>query len=445
MTGPEPAMLVARDAAAFLHQRGSTPVARAVVAAEGPWLTDGDGHRVLDGHGNGCHHIGYRHPRLVDALTRQLATLPFAPRRFTNAPAVALAERLAGLWPYGPARVLFAPSGSDAIEIALKLAYVATGRQGSIAFAGAWHGAGLGALSVGGRFAEAAPMPRLSGCRHVPAYWPADGLSDADAAARVSYQALVAAFASAPPPAALLAEPVHSAPGLPPPWFWPAVARLARDHGSLLIFDEIPTGLGKTGRWFASQHFDVTPDITVLGKALGGAVMPLAAVIAREDLDRAGHLAIGHVTHEKNPMLATAGLATLDVLADGDLVARAAELGARLAAGLDRLAAAGGALRGARVAGLLAALWLRADQDPLAVERRCYALGLNLTADRAGRLSLSLPLIVTASDIDRVVAVLAQALPAVEPVALPVMEPVALPVMEPVALPVMEPVARPGD
>jgi ornithine--oxo-acid transaminase len=144
-------------------------------------------------------------------------------------------------------------------------------------------------------------------------------------------------------------------------------------------------------------------------------------------------------------MLATAGLATLDVLADGDLVARAAELGARLAAGLDRLAAAGGALRGARVAGLLAALWLRADQDPLAVERRCYALGLNLTADRAGRLSLSLPLIVTASDIDRVVAVLAQALPAVEPVALPVMEPEALPVMEPVARPVMEPVARPGD
>ena len=68
-------------------------MARAVVAAEGLWLTDGDGHRVLDGHGNGCHHIGYRHPRLVDALTRQLATLPFAPRRFTNAPAVALAER----------------------------------------------------------------------------------------------------------------------------------------------------------------------------------------------------------------------------------------------------------------------------------------------------------------------------------------------------------------
>ncbi|MFD0391760.1 hypothetical protein ACFQ4K_34240 [Tistrella bauzanensis] len=96
------------------------------------------------------------------------------------------------------------------------------------------------------------------------------------------------------------------------------------------------------------------------------------------------------------------------------------------------------------MAGLLAALWLRPDQDPLAVERRCYALGLNLTVDRAGRLSLSLPLIVTASDIDRVVAVLAQALPAAEPVALPAVEPVALPAVEPVALPAVEPVALPA-
>ncbi len=403
------ATLVERDAAVFLSQRGSSPVVRAAVGCDGPYLIDADGRRILDFHGNGAHHLGYRHPVVLDAVRRQIDTLPFAPRRFTNPAAVALAERLAGLWPYGPARVLLAPTGTDAIEIALKLAYVATGRRGTLAFDGAWHGAGLGALSVGGRARERVAMPRLEGCRHLPAFWPdpAAGRPDREMAARQALEALERALEE-DPPAALVGEPVHSTPGVPPDWFWPAAGELCRRHGTLLILDEIPTGLGKTGRLFASEGVGAIPDITVFGKALGGAVVPLAAVIARAGLDRAADIAIGHITHEKNPVLSAVGLAVLDVIEAEGLVARSRANGARLARGLATLGDADGVAR-FEVAGSLAVVQVCRGVDALAVEAEAYRRGLNLTADRSGRLSLSMPLILDAETVDRAVAILGEA------------------------------------
>ena len=402
--------LAARDAAVFLSQRGSSPVTRTAVGCDGPYLIDADGRRILDLHGNGAHHLGYRHPAVLDAVRRQIDTLPFAPRRFTNPAAVALAERLAGLWPYGASRVLLAPTGTDAIEIALKLAYVATGRRGTLAFDGAWHGAGLGALSVGGRAHERAAMPRLEGCRHLPAFWadPAPRGPDRETAARRAIGALERALAE-DPPAALVGEPVHSTPGLPPDWFWPAAGELCRRHGTLLILDEIPTGLGKTGRLFASETVGAVPDITVLGKALGGAVVPLAAVIARAELDLAGGIAIGHITHEKNPLLSAVGLAVLDVIQADGLVARSRANGERLARGLAALGDADG-VAGSEVVGSLAAVRVGPGVDALAVEAEAYRRGLNLTADRAGRVSLSMPLILDADTVDRVAGLLGEAI-----------------------------------
>jgi len=402
--------LVGRDAAVFLSQRGSSPVRRAVVGCDGPYLIDADGGRILDFHGNGSHHLGYGHPAVLAALRRQLDVQPFSPRRFTNEAAVALAERLVALWPYGPARVLLAPSGTDAIEIALKLAYVATGRRGTLAFEGAWHGAGLGALSVGGRERERAGMPLLEGCRHLPAFWadPTAGRPCPEAAARVALEALERALA-VEAPAALVAEPVHSRPGVAADWFWTEVEARCRRAGTLLVFDEIPTGLGKTGHLFASQRHAVTPDVTVLGKALGGAVLPLAAVIARADLDRAGELAIGHITHEKNPVLAAVGLAVLEVIVGGGLVERSRRNGEILAARLSDLRDQG-LLSGFEVAGSLAALRVGTGIDPLATEAEAYRRGLNLTADASGRVTLSMPLILDQPQLDAAALALAEAL-----------------------------------
>jgi len=149
--GPRSRALTDRDEAVFLRQSLSTPCLSAVVRAEGTWIEDADGRRYMDFHGNGVHHIGHAHPRLVAALKRQLDDLTFAPRRYTCEAAIELAERLTTRGPLGAgSRVLFAPGGSEAIEIALKIARLATGRHKTVSFWDAFHGAGFGAASVGG-------------------------------------------------------------------------------------------------------------------------------------------------------------------------------------------------------------------------------------------------------------------------------------------------------
>lgn len=161
--------LIARDAAGFLHQSASTPCMNAVARAEGAYLWDVAGRRYLDFHGNNVHHIGYGHPRVKAAICAQLDALPFAPRRFACAPATELAERLGALSPGPQSKVLFATGGSDAVEIALKLARAATGRFKTISFWDAFHGAGFGGASIGGEamFRSGLAGPLLPGAEHV--------------------------------------------------------------------------------------------------------------------------------------------------------------------------------------------------------------------------------------------------------------------------------------
>ena len=142
--------LLARDSSAFLHQSLSSPCLTAIAKAEGIWIEDTMGRRYMDFHGNSVHHIGYGHPRLKEAIKSQLDELCFAPRRFTCEPAVELAETLGRLAPGDLGKVLFTTGGSDAIEVALRLARAATGRFKTLSFWDAFHGAGFGASSVGG-------------------------------------------------------------------------------------------------------------------------------------------------------------------------------------------------------------------------------------------------------------------------------------------------------
>jgi 4-aminobutyrate aminotransferase len=121
---------------------------------------------------------------------------------------------------------------------------------------------------------------------------------------------------------------MRAVPHIPPPGFWRRVRNACDRHGTLLIFDEIPTGLGKTGKMFASQHDGVVPDIMVLGKALGGGIVPIAAVIARPELDVGAAYAFGHYTHEKNPVTARAALTTIEIIEEESLIDNAARIGA---------------------------------------------------------------------------------------------------------------------
>ncbi|TCR70474.1 aminotransferase class III-fold pyridoxal phosphate-dependent enzyme [Bosea sp. BK604] len=393
--------LVSRDAAAFFHQDGSSPCLSALRAVEGIWLEDVDGRRFIDLHGNTAHHVGHRHPEIVTALKRQLDTLPFSPRRYTNEPAVALAEKLLARWPGAPAKLLFATGGSDAIEIALKLARVATGRHETISLEGSYHGHGFGSFGL----SKAIPDPRLGpflpGRRHVSPYWAPDG-------ARRMLAEMREAFAQSQTGiAAVMAEPIRSNCHLPPEGLWSEVRGLCDRHGALLIFDEIPSGLGKTGRFFAFEHVGAVPDAVVLGKALGGGVLPIAAVIADARLDIAPELNLGHYTHEKNPLTTLAALTTLEIIERDRLVERAAELEQRIRARISELAGTAPAIRGVRGAGLLLAI----EFDPAAcgaapgpgfaaeLVGACMAAGLSTTSKGDASIGFSLPMTVSDAEL----------------------------------------------
>lgn len=391
--------LVARDAAAFFHQRGSSPCLAALRAVGGCWIEDVDGHRMLDFHGNTVHHIGHAHPRLIAALQAQLQELAFCPRRHTNAPAVELAEALLARWPGPRARVLFATGGSDAMEIALKLARVATGRHESISLEGSYHGDGLGALGLGSARHDKRLGPLLPGRHHVTPYWiDADRMLDE----------VRAAFAASPSGiAAVVAEPMRSNCHVPPPGLWAAVRALCDAHGAKLIFDEIPSGLGKTGRFFAFEHFGVVPDAVVLGKSLGGGIVPIAAVIADAELNVAPELNLGHYTHEKNPLTCRAAVETLRIIDEDGLVARAEAMGVLLRARVQ--AATGLTPRGL---GLLLALPLPGDWigRAEALVARLRPLGVSCTAKGRDAIGLSPPLVIDDAQITLAVEILAQAL-----------------------------------
>jgi 4-aminobutyrate aminotransferase len=323
--------------------------------------------------------------------------------------------------------VLFAPGGSQAIEIALKLARVATGRFKTLSFWDAFHGAGFGAAGVGGEalFRSGGIGPLLPGAEHIPPFacfrcpygFPQpSGRPDPGLCRLACSRTLAYTLGRDGDFAALIAEPVRAVPYLPPPGFWPDAAAACRATGTLVIFDEIPTGLGKTGRLFASEHAGITPDILVLGKALGGGILPLAAVIARAGLDVAADLALGHYTHEKNPVLAAAALATLDVIADEGLVERADRLGRRARERLAAIARCRPAIGEVRGAGLLIGVDLvDAAGIPAVVlaERVLYgalARGLSFKLTMGTVLTLSPPLTVGEDDLDRAIDIIAASL-----------------------------------
>ncbi len=411
--------LLAADARCFLHQSVSSPCMSVIAKAEGAYIEDVQGRRYLDFHGNNVHHIGYGHPRLKAAIARQMDDLPFAPRRFACGPATELAEKLAAISPGNLSKALFTTGGSDAVEVALKVARAATGRHKTVSFWDAFHGAGFGAASVGGEqlFRSHIIGPLLTGTEHVApfaCYRCPYGYDDRDGQPQLELCKMTCAsfvryvLEKEGDVAAVIAEPARAVPYIPPPGFWAEVRKACNDHGALLIFDEIPTGLGKTGRMFACDHDDVVPDIMVMGKALGGGIMPVAAVLARPELDVAGDFAFGHYTHEKNPVSARAALTTVEIIEDEGLVDNAATVGAHALARLSDFKHTCAAVGDVRGRGFLLGLELVEDRDAktpandLAEEvfYRCLDKGLSAKITMGNTLTLTPPLILTRAQMD---------------------------------------------
>ena len=203
--------------------------------------------------------------------------------------------------------------------------------------------------------------------------------------------------------ACVVAEPARAVPYVPPPGFWQAVREACDRHGTLLVFDEIPTGLGKTGRMFACDHDGVEPDILVMGKALGGGILPIAAVITRPDLDVGGDYAFGHYTHEKNPVTARAALTTIEIIEDEGLVENARRVGDAALERLDAMKRRLPAIGDVRGRGLLLGIDLVADRDSKApagdlaeaVLYRALDAGLSFKTTMGNVLTLTPPLTVS--------------------------------------------------
>ena len=421
--------LLARDSDAFLHQSVSTPCLNGIAKAEGLWITDTAGRRYMDFHGNNVHHVGYAHPHVVAAIKAQLDALSFAPRRYACERSVELAEALGAQFRRlsGHAgRVLFTTGGSDAVEVAIKLARAATGRFKTLSFWDAFHGAGFGASSVGGEslFRGGRVGPLLPGTEHVAPFGcyrcayghPVDATGQPDLErCRLACAGMVRyVLEREGDVAAVVAEPARAVPYVPPPGYWQAVQDACRAHGTLLIFDEIPTGRGKTGRFFAAEHDGARPDIVVLGKALGGGILPIAACVARDDLNVAGPWAYGHYTHEKNPVTAAAALATLEVIERDGLVEQAARVGAHALERLHALKDRHPLIGDVRGRGLLLGLELVSDRvrkTPAgdaaeAVLYRALSRGLSFKTTMGNTLTLTPPLITTREQMDQAIDIL---------------------------------------
>ena len=422
---PATRALLDEDARLFLHQSVSSPCLAAIRRAEGIWIEDTAGRRYMDFHGNSVHHIGYGHPRLKEAIRRQMDELPFAPRRFTCEPAVDLARKLAEIAPGSLGKVLFATGGSDAIEIALKVARAATGRFKTVSFWDAFHGAGFGAASIGGEhlFRSGAIGPLLAGTEHVAPFAcyrcpyghpDIEGAPDLERCRLACASYLRYTLEREGDVAAVIAEPIRAVPFLPPPGYWKAVREACDAVGALLIFDEIPTGLGKTGRMFACEHDGVVPDILVLGKGLGGGILPIAATICRPDLDVGGDYAFGHYTHEKNPVTCRAALTTIEIIESEGLVENAARVGAHAIARLQEMKRRHGLIGDVRGRGLLLGIELvteraaktKADTQADAILYRALERGLSFKTTMGNVLTLHPPLTIALAEMDRALDIL---------------------------------------
>ena len=331
--------------------------------ARGSNVWDPDGNRYVDlTAGFGVAATGHTNRRVVAAIRKQLGhQLHGLGDVHPPMAKVRLLEAIAKISPYEATRTLLGNSGSEAVEAALKTARLATGRPGVLTFTGAYHGLTYGALALTERAHFRAPFADQLNPHVVRAPWPSGPAADpAEALAAVD------ALLDGPHGAALgcaIVEPIQGRGGIvePPPGFLPGLAERCRERGMLLIFDEIYTGLGRTGDWFAFQHESVVPDLLCLGKALSGA-LPISACLGSAETMSAWPPSEGEAIHTStflgNPLACAAARAQLLEIERGNLPARAAEVGAAWREGLESLAARQPAVGAVRGRGLMLGLEL---------------------------------------------------------------------------------------
>jgi 4-aminobutyrate aminotransferase len=420
LPGPEGRALLERD------QRYMSPSYTRVyplvcARGSGAVIEDVDGNLFLDfTAGIAVTATGHCHPRVVAAIQDQAGKLlHMSGTDFYYQPQIDLAQRLAELTP-GPSakRVFYTNSGAEALEAALKLARWHTGRSRAIAFFGAFHGRTYGAMSLSGSklVHRRGFSPLVPDIHHVP--YPRGCKTCADASGCVCVRQIEETMLkrTAPPDevAAIFVEPIQGEGGyhVPPPGFLPALRELCNRHGMLLVTDEVQSGMGRTGKLFAAEHWNVEPDIVCLAKGIASG-MPLGAIIAREevmDWPSGSHAS----TFGGNPVSCRAALATLELLEE-EYIANAAERGEQLRAGLLELQRRHAVVGDVRGLGLMMAMDLvrHGAPDPALrdeVVQTAFRHGLLLLGCGETAIRFCPPLCVTAGQVDTALRILGEVL-----------------------------------
>jgi acetylornithine/LysW-gamma-L-lysine aminotransferase len=361
-------------------------------------LTRGKGALVWDINGNeyidctgsyGVAVVGHCHPRVVEAVQRQVATLIACHASFYNDTRSELLKKLIALAPKGLDKVFLSNSGAESVECAIKLARKYSGKPEIISLMGAFHGKTMGALSATWKKKYRRPfMPLVPGFKHVPPN---------------NLEKMRAAITEKT--AAVLVEPVRGEGGVlvPSDDFLPGLREICDEKGVLLIFDEVQTGFGRTGKVFACEHWNVTPDVMCLAKSVAGGI-PMGATFAREEVMAAFQRGEHSSTFSGNPLVCAAASAAIDVLVEEKLPERAATLGGYFKGKLEALAEKYRIVREVRGLGLMLGVEMRFDVYNMLIE--CMKRGV-LVLD-AGRNVLRFlpPLVIEKEQIDRVVEVL---------------------------------------
>ncbi len=418
--------LLKRDSDVFLHQAMSTPCLDSLTGAEGIYLQDTSGKRYMDFHGNNVHQLGYAHPHVIKKVQEQIAELPFSPRRFTNEIAVQCAEKLTEICGGELNRVLFAPGGTSAIGMALKLARHITGNYKVVSLWDSFHGASLDAISVGGEACFRQGMgPLMAGVERIPpavSYRGAFPLHNdsSNESGDVHYaDYLEYVIEKEGGVGAFIAEGVRNTDvQVPSKAYWKRIREICDKHNVMLIIDDIPNGMGRSGEWFTHQAYDIEPDILCIGKGLGGGLVPIAAMITKDKYNTAEQISMGHYTHEKSPIGCAAALATIEAIENENLLEKAKSDSQFMRDELLRMKEQYPLIGDVRGIGLLWGVELvtdkeskqRAYDEAETVLYQCLSNGLSFKVSQGNVIQLSPPLIITRQQLKQALAIFEQAI-----------------------------------
>lgn len=405
----------------FIHQEQSTPCLNVLKEAYGIYLEDIEGRKYMDFHGNNMHLLGYRNPRIIQAIKNTIDKLSFCPGKYTNIYAIELARKLIALSPKKLNKVIFAPGGLEVNSMALKLARIITGRRRIITMWDSYHGATLDNICLGREPIFCRDWNTLlTGVEHVPGFNRYRGfLNDHPRGEMIYADYIEYILEKEDDIGALMAETIRNTDvQIPSKNFWKRIRELCDHYNVLLILDEIPIGLGRTGKFFAFENFDIVPDIVTVGKGLGGEIFPFAVLFTRDEFKMGPLPSESYFTLEKSPLGAVAALETIDYIEKEKILSHVSKLEGYIRGRFLHMRGKYEIIGDVRGIGLLWGVELvkdrktkdKAEEITESIMFNCLRRGLNLKITQGNIINFTPPLIISERELDNAFEILENAI-----------------------------------